>query len=97
MYIKSGKHNGCTFSFNALRTPDVYTQFRKRVESQAPVRKCLDMPKSFRPLPEGVEEGEIPTNKDLGVEGKQYFIFIVLCTLYLGSPSCTVYCNHMYK
>lgn len=54
--------------FSPSQTPDVYTQFRKRVESQAPVRKCLDMPKSFRPLPEGVEEGEIPTNKDLGVE-----------------------------
>lgn len=51
------------------RTPDVYTQFRKRVESQAPVRKCLDMPKAFKPLPEGVEEGEVPTNRDLGVEG----------------------------
>ncbi|XP_061166164.1 eIF-2-alpha kinase GCN2-like [Saccostrea echinata] len=54
--------------FSPTQTPDVYTQFRKRVEAQAPVRKCLGMPESFKPLPQGVEEGDIPTNKDLGVE-----------------------------
>lgn len=39
------------------------------MEAQAPVRKCFDMPESFKPLPQGVEEGDIPTQEDLGMEG----------------------------
>ncbi|XP_048732268.2 eIF-2-alpha kinase GCN2-like [Ostrea edulis] len=54
--------------FSPSQTPDVYTQFRKCVEAQAPVRKCFDMPESFKPLPQGVEEGDIPTQEDLGME-----------------------------
>ena len=55
-----------TFS---LRLPDVYTQFRKRVEGGCRVRKCVDMPNTLNPLPEGIDEGEIPTMEQLGVKG----------------------------
>lgn len=37
------------------RLPDVYTQFRKAAETQSRVR----------PLPQGLEEGAIPTAEDL--------------------------------
>jgi hypothetical protein len=62
------------FILGICRTPDVYTQFRKRVEAQAPVRKCLDMPECLKPLPQGIDEGDIPTHEDLGVEGNYMYL-----------------------
>ncbi|XP_069067166.1 cryptochrome DASH-like [Pleurodeles waltl] len=49
--------------------PDVYTQFRKAVESQGSVRPTLQMPGKLPPLPPGLDEGRIPTIEDLGEEG----------------------------
>ncbi|XP_071079721.1 cryptochrome DASH-like [Haliotis cracherodii] len=54
--------------FNPKNVPDVYTQFRKRVEDQAPVRSVIPTPDMLKPLPSGIEEGTIPTPCDLGVE-----------------------------
>ncbi|KAK3093415.1 hypothetical protein FSP39_015400 [Pinctada imbricata] len=52
--------------FSPKQLPDVYTQFRKRVEGQSPVRKCIVMPDKLNPLPEGIEAGDIPTVQQLG-------------------------------
>ncbi|XP_035410259.1 cryptochrome DASH-like isoform X1 [Cygnus atratus] len=48
------------------RLPDVYTQFRKAVESEAKVRPTLQLADQLKPLAPGVEEGCIPTMEDLG-------------------------------
>ncbi|KAK2512646.1 cryptochrome DASH-like protein, partial [Columba guinea] len=48
------------------RLPDVYTHFRKAVESEAKVRPTLRMADQLKPLAPGVEEGCIPTMEDLG-------------------------------
>ncbi|CAI5789150.1 cryptochrome DASH-like isoform X1 [Podarcis lilfordi] len=50
------------------RLPDVYTQFRKAVESQVKVRPLLQMASQLKPLPPGVEEGNIPKLEDFGVQ-----------------------------
>uniref|UniRef100_A0A665UNE0 Cryptochrome DASH n=1 Tax=Echeneis naucrates TaxID=173247 RepID=A0A665UNE0_ECHNA len=45
--------------------PDVYTQFRKAVETQSRVRPAIPTPEQLKPLPPGLEEGAIPTALDL--------------------------------
>eukprot|EP00064_Thunnus_orientalis_P007326 superscaffoldBa00000805_g7346 len=47
------------------RLPDVYTQFRKAVETQSRVRPVFPTPEQLKPLPSGLEEGAIPTAEDL--------------------------------
>uniref|UniRef100_A0A8C9RML5 Cryptochrome DASH n=1 Tax=Scleropages formosus TaxID=113540 RepID=A0A8C9RML5_SCLFO len=51
------------------RLPDVYTQFRKAVETQGEVRPVLSTPDMLKPFPAGLEEGSIPALKDLGQTG----------------------------
>ncbi|XP_043923143.1 cryptochrome DASH-like [Protopterus annectens] len=46
------------------RLPDVFTHFRKSVETQAKVRSTLQMPEMLKPVPLGLEEGSIPTYED---------------------------------
>ncbi|KAM9307579.1 cryptochrome DASH [Gastrophryne carolinensis] len=46
--------------------PDVYTQFRKAVETQCKVRPTHHMPEMLKPLPAGLEEGSLPTIEDFG-------------------------------
>ncbi|XP_061852581.1 cryptochrome DASH-like isoform X2 [Colius striatus] len=48
------------------RLPDVFTHFRKAVESEAKVRPTLQLAEQLKPLTPGVEEGPIPTIEDLG-------------------------------
>ncbi|KAJ3611633.1 hypothetical protein NHX12_021648 [Muraenolepis orangiensis] len=48
------------------RLPDVYTQFRKAVETQSRVRPLILSPDQVRPLPPGLEEGAVPTMEVLG-------------------------------
>lgn len=55
---------------NSCRLPDVYTEFRKAVESQSRVRPVLLTPERLNPLPPGLEEGAIPTAEDLQQTGK---------------------------
>lgn len=38
----------------------MYTEFRKRVENRGSVRPLVDMPAQLKPLPRGLEEGDIP-------------------------------------
>ncbi|XP_062335023.1 cryptochrome DASH isoform X1 [Osmerus eperlanus] len=45
--------------------PDVYTQFRKAVETQVRVRPVLSTPDQLHPVPSGLEEGPIPSPEDL--------------------------------
>ncbi|KAL9870213.1 LOW QUALITY PROTEIN: cryptochrome DASH-like [Geothlypis trichas] len=48
------------------RLPDVYTHFRKALESGARVRPTLRMPDQLKPLAPGLQEGSIPTMEDFG-------------------------------
>ncbi|XP_066572923.1 cryptochrome DASH isoform X2 [Amia ocellicauda] len=53
--------------FNPIaRLPDVYTQFRKAVETRSRVRPTITMPERLKPLPLGLEAGSIPSPEDLG-------------------------------
>ncbi|MEQ2172937.1 hypothetical protein GOODEAATRI_026486, partial [Goodea atripinnis] len=54
---------------NTGRLPDVYTEFRKAVESQSRVRPVLPTPERLNPLPPGLDEGAIPTAEDLQQTG----------------------------
>ncbi|KAL4238250.1 hypothetical protein ACF0H5_002963 [Mactra antiquata] len=54
--------------FPVSRLPDVYTQFRKNVEGSCRVRQCIDLPEKLNPLPEGIEDGEIPSMEQLGLQ-----------------------------
>lgn len=58
-----------------VRLPDVYTQFRKAVETQSEVRPVFPTPEQLKPLPQGLEEGAIPTAEDLQQTGE-----LCLCT-----------------
>ncbi|ESP04181.1 hypothetical protein LOTGIDRAFT_224047 [Lottia gigantea] len=55
-------------SFSIKQLPDVFSQFRKRAETECSVRSVIPTPETFKPLPQGIEEGNIPTCEDLGVE-----------------------------
>ena len=52
------------------RVPNVYTEFRKKVESRSHVRPPIQMPKPLKGLPQGVEEGDIPAFSSFGLKGK---------------------------
>uniref|UniRef100_A0A3Q3KQD9 Cryptochrome DASH n=1 Tax=Mastacembelus armatus TaxID=205130 RepID=A0A3Q3KQD9_9TELE len=45
--------------------PDVYTQFRRAVETRSRVRPLFPTPEQLKPLPPGLAEGAIPTAEDL--------------------------------
>jgi len=51
--------------FKRGQVPDVYSEFRRKVESQARVRPLVDVPSQLKPLPQGLEEGALPTYSDL--------------------------------
>lgn len=50
--------------YDVKNLPDVYTQFRKSVESNCSVRKMLDID-VIKPVPDDIEEGKVPTIEDL--------------------------------
>ncbi|KAK7504845.1 hypothetical protein BaRGS_00003873 [Batillaria attramentaria] len=57
--------------FKPHNLPDVYTQFRKRVESQDRVRQEIAMPETLRPLPPDVDPGNVPSFDDFGMPKPQ--------------------------
>ncbi|XP_036377802.1 cryptochrome DASH [Megalops cyprinoides] len=60
-------YHGEDLPFNHIsRLPDVYTEFRKAVETRCRVRPVLPTPDLLKPLPPGLEEGPVPTHQDLG-------------------------------
>ncbi|KAK9099752.1 hypothetical protein Scep_023182 [Stephania cephalantha] len=59
--------------FTPANLPDVYTQFRKSVESKCTIRGCLKLPSSLGPLPssnlnETGEWGYVPSLRELGLQ-----------------------------
>ncbi|KAF7669269.1 hypothetical protein LDENG_00203350 [Lucifuga dentata] len=54
---------------HTARLPDVYTQFRKAVETQSSIRPLFPTPGQLKPLPPELEEGAIPTVEDLQQTG----------------------------
>ncbi len=55
--------------FPITHTPDVFTQFRKEVEKFVPIRKPLPFPDLDFPMyPKHVEEGEMPSVENFGLE-----------------------------
>lgn len=63
-----------------VRLPDVYTQFRKAVETQSRVRPLFPTPEQLKPLPDGLEEGAIPTAEDLEQTGE----LCLICSIQMG-------------
>ncbi|KAF0904155.1 hypothetical protein E2562_032537 [Oryza meyeriana var. granulata] len=58
--------------FSVSSLPDIYTQFRKAVESKSSVRNCIKLPPSLGPPPSsGLDEiggwGTVPTLESLGL------------------------------
>ncbi|GFY96690.1 cryptochrome 3 [Actinidia rufa] len=63
--------------FNISCLPDVYTQFRKSVESKSKVRGCIKIPSSLDPPPSIGDWGHVPSLDQLGFhEQKASFIMI---------------------
>ncbi|KAK4338087.1 hypothetical protein RND71_042574 [Anisodus tanguticus] len=55
--------------FDCESLPDVYTQFRKSVESKSKVRNCIRLPASLGPPPEKVGDwGHVPQVTELGLQ-----------------------------
>uniref|UniRef100_A0A0B7B3L3 Cryptochrome DASH n=2 Tax=Arion vulgaris TaxID=1028688 RepID=A0A0B7B3L3_9EUPU len=53
--------------FQPKHLPDIYTQFRTKVENKVPIRKCINLPGKLKPLPTGLSIGELPTFECFGV------------------------------
>ncbi|MFN3489175.1 MAG: DASH family cryptochrome, partial [Emticicia sp.] len=54
------------FQINFL--PDVFTEFRKKVERSAKIRSTFDAPKTLPKVEKTIELGEIPSLKELGYD-----------------------------
>jgi len=54
--------------FAIAKLPEVFTQFRKKVERHSTVYHPFPSPQHLPPLPSSVDPGEIPTVADLGLE-----------------------------
>ncbi|XP_070576527.1 cryptochrome DASH-like [Ptychodera flava] len=54
--------------FNITQLPNVYTEFRKRVESRSRIRRTIKMPEILKPLFEGLDQGDLPKMEDLGIK-----------------------------
>lgn len=54
--------------FSIDRAPNDYTKFRETLEDDTPVRDPLPAPESLSSLPKGIENGKIPTLRELGLE-----------------------------
>ena len=48
--------------------PDVFTQYRKRIEKQSEIRPTFSTPQGLSPIPQEIEAGNLPTLEQLGVE-----------------------------
>ncbi|KAF3339113.1 Cryptochrome DASH [Carex littledalei] len=58
--------------FNTRDLPDVYTQFRKAVESKSSIRSCFKLPQSLAPISTTLNEiggwGTLPTLGQLSLD-----------------------------
>ncbi|GAB4854112.1 Myosin-3 [Ancistrocladus abbreviatus] len=57
--------------FDANDLPDVYTQFRKSVESKSRIRGCIKIPASVGPAPQIEDWGSIPSLHQLGLHDEK--------------------------
>jgi deoxyribodipyrimidine photo-lyase len=53
--------------FSIPELPEVFTQFRQAVEKFSEISPPLPTPQTFLPLPENLEQGELPTLETLGL------------------------------
>ncbi|XP_075522608.1 cryptochrome DASH, chloroplastic/mitochondrial [Primulina tabacum] len=54
--------------FSCESLPDIYTQFRKSVESKSSIRNCIKFPTSLGPAPNVVDWGSVPELSSLGLQ-----------------------------
>lgn len=54
--------------FSCESLPDIYTQFRKSVESKSSIRNCIKFPTSLGPTPNVVDWGSVPELSLLGLQ-----------------------------
>lgn len=54
--------------FSCESLPDIYTQFRKSVESKSLIRNCIKFPTSLGPTPNVVDWGSVPELSLLGLQ-----------------------------
>nr|XP_009798284.1 PREDICTED: cryptochrome DASH, chloroplastic/mitochondrial-like isoform X2 [Nicotiana sylvestris] len=57
--------------FGCESLPDVYTQFRKSVESKSRIRNCIRLPASLGPPPEVGDWGCVPQVTELGLQSEK--------------------------
>ncbi|KAL3650984.1 Myosin-3 [Castilleja foliolosa] len=55
-------------TFDCMSLPDMYTQFRKSVESRSVVRSCIKVPASLGPAPDVKDWGCVPDISSLGLQ-----------------------------
>ncbi|AFZ44377.1 deoxyribodipyrimidine photo-lyase (single-stranded DNA-specific) [Halothece sp. PCC 7418] len=48
--------------------PDVFTQYRKRIEKTSEIRSCFPTPEKLPPLPSEIATGDLPNLETLGVK-----------------------------
>ncbi|KMT17749.1 hypothetical protein BVRB_2g034990 [Beta vulgaris subsp. vulgaris] len=57
--------------FDVSNIPDVYTQFRKSIESKCTIRACIKIPASLGPPPEIEDWGAIPSIDQFGLHTQE--------------------------
>lgn len=67
LYLGNTLHNKEDLPFPIKDIPDVFTNFRKRVERDSIVRECFETPKKVR-VPENIEQTGVPSLMELGYE-----------------------------
>ncbi len=77
----------CLYLFHLvllIRFPDVYTQFRIALEKQGiRVRRLINIPDTFKPLPDGIVIKPIPNLLDYGYLSMKFiFVFQSLTFLF---------------
>uniref|UniRef100_A0A803LYT1 Photolyase/cryptochrome alpha/beta domain-containing protein n=1 Tax=Chenopodium quinoa TaxID=63459 RepID=A0A803LYT1_CHEQI len=78
--------------FDVRDIPDVYTQFRKSIESKSKIRACVKIPSSLGPPPEIEDWGAIPSIDQLGLHNQEVDKGLV----FIGGESASLSRVHEY-
>ncbi|CAO2816599.1 unnamed protein product [Amaranthus hypochondriacus] len=78
--------------FDVNNIPDVYTQFRKSVESKCTIRACIKIPASFGPSPEIEDWGSLPIISQFGLDNQE----VDRGLLFVGGESASLSRVHEY-
>ena len=65
-------HHPDDLPFDLSAVPEVFTQFRKKVERDPVINPTLSLPKNPAPLPPDLEPGALPSLEDLGLEAPEF-------------------------